>query len=182
MTTTITNQYGIFTADTEKEALKLSRAAARKVKKQEKINQENRATAYANAKSRGCDVLSRYVEGEIPRDWRVSKPEDSTFPKSQMDDSYRVYGFHTDHGYAKLGLYSGWNVPSKNDKLVGVLECGFNGIAIIWLEVSGEVQTHAVGVCRDQTVRAKIGSIPIDHFNRANTAEESAPQSEAESA
>lgn len=176
---TITTQHGEFTGDTETEVLKQSRAAARKAKKQEKIDTENRHYATVKARANVFGVLSRLVSGEAaPCGWRVYTAVHERCPNGVVseDGSRTVYRFDHHHdgpngceyGKAELSLFRG---GAMTDKLVGVLVQGCSGVQVVWIETSGEEQMFAIGVHNGVTEMVRMEHVPMERLNGKKTSE-----------
>ena len=164
--TVITTEHGTFRADTEKEALRLSRTAARQARRDQLIKEDNRARARERALLASHSVLCRVLENEKPPcGWRVQEPGDKRFPVAKdLDGVFDVYEFWQDSEFGRMQLYKSGEFY---DELVGVMEKGITGVCLVWLRVNGEVQTHAVGIYNGELALVKICDIPMDDVGYA---------------
>lgn len=160
---TLTTEHGTFKADTQREALKIARAAKRRAARQDRIDQQHRDEARRNAFQSGYTVLSRHLDkGDGPSGWRIYTPGQSWFPPRKREDCHLVYRVDTQWGPAHVKLYQPLLRPGTT--MVGALLNGAGYFLAIWIQDGAEVTGYAVGVHEDQYALERLPNIPMDAF------------------
>ena len=143
----IENEVGRFEGETEKEALKLARAAKRKQRSEDRKRQKSYEVARKRSQEFGFEVLVCMGDREgVPSGWRLYQPSDNRFPDSRREDSHRFYRLRQHKSDYETGEWKVYQGLRHSDKVIGVMERGGTGHAVAWLETSGEVEAFTVGI------------------------------------
>ena len=164
----VETEFGRFEADTEREALKLSRAAKREAAKQQKVDDANREVAKCRAAATGYGILYHVAElngDQSRRGWRVYRPGDKWFPHSKVEDSYETYRIETEHGYAHIKFFrSFYGRCSTDHHIIGMLMNGCGYHIAIWVQSGDDLICYSVGACEDQYHMAELPRVNTSMF------------------
>lgn len=168
---TLTTPHGEFSADTEKEALALSRKAQREARKTEKEKENRREAARAIAFREGFRIYSFAYRAEgVPSGWRLYRTGERYSPSVNHPDMMlrrSVVTFHNCHGSGQLELY-GWELASA------VMD-GAGFYPVIFLQDMDNRETppdaYAVGVSEGEVVIERMEGITETMFPRSKQAE-----------
>jgi hypothetical protein len=155
---TLTTPYGSFSAEEEREALRLARKAKREAEKQEQAQREAARQAEIHAQVTGYRVYS-HLNGSNPR-WEVLIPNSKPYaPKMDVVEGQARIRLETPSGSAE------YRVPRWYLSLVAVAwdAAGFH-VALFLKNPDGKVYAYSIGVHEGVVCLADLPGITMDQF------------------
>lgn len=164
MATTISNEYGTFTGETEAEALKLAKKGKREWEKRARELDAIKAVALTRAEACGFRVLSLALGNGIPKGWAVEEAKaPGTFGPlwacGTDDEGNEVHEVETVDGRGKFA--------TRRGTVRGVVVNVFRfAVAVIARSHSREEYVYAVGTHEGVAELTKIPTLTLDAFRK----------------
>lgn len=155
---TLTTPYGSFSAEDERDAMRLARKAKRDAEKQEQSQRDAARQAEINAQVTGYRVYS-HLSGNNPR-WELLIPNSKPYaPKMEVVEGQTRIRLETYSGSAE------YRVPRWYVDLVAVAwdAAGFH-VALFLKNPDGEVYAYAIGVHEGIVCLIDLPGVTKDQF------------------